>query len=456
MIVQSKQTMISRDLWEKNKMIKIEKTLFPLKDLVTWKRNPRTMDEAGKARLKGQLLDLKQYKPLLVFFEEGSEKGIVLGGNMRLTCMQELVKEGHKEFENVWISVVNAPTDKDKLKYMLSDNDSIGRYNKKELVDMIDQVPNFEADQYNIETGNSISIADLMDMYSETEEDNFDADVEAAKIKTPVSKIGTIWELGQHRLMCGSANDIENVLTLTGGASADMSFTDPPYNVNYAGRGKNTSNTILNDHMDEGNFRNFLIDTFAGYRVALKKDAPLYVCYASRTHREFEDALNANGFKVRTQIIWMKTLASMGWGDYRYKHEPILYCHTEGEKVPFYGDRTHTTEWKTKPTDLELLQTARAALIEEKESGTTVWKLGRESGYVHPTQKPIELISIALKNSTNKGDLVIDLFGGSGSTLMACQQLERRCYTMELDPKYVDTIVKRWEEFTGLKAKQLQ
>lgn len=437
-------------------MIEIKKTLWPIKDLVTWKRNPRTMDEAGKARLKGQLLDLKQYKPLLVFFEDGIKEGIVLGGNMRLTCMRELVAAGHKEFEQVWISVVNAPTDKEKLKYMLSDNDSIGRYEKKDLVDMIEQVPDFQTEDYNIETGHSISIADLVDMYKETEEDEFDADAEAAKIKTPKSQIGTIWELGEHRLMCGSATDIEQVKTLMGGASADMSFTDPPYNVNYSGRGENTSNTILNDKMGENDFRLFLTDTFAGYRIALKKDAPIYVCYASRTHREFEDALNANGFKVRTQIIWLKTLASMGWGHYRYKHEPILYCHIEGEKIPFYGDRTHTTEWKTKPTDMELLQTARAALVEEKESGTSVWRLGRESDYVHPTQKPIELISIALKNSSNKGDLVVDLFGGSGSTLMACHQLERRCYSMELDPKYVDVIVKRWEEFTGLKATQIK
>lgn len=204
--------------------------------------------------------------------------------------------------------------------------------------------------------------------------------------------------------------------------------------------------------MGEDAFRVFLKDTFASYRLALKDDAALYVCYASRTHREFEDALNANGYKVKAQIIWVKTLASMGWGDYRWKHEPILYCSFAGKRVPFYGDRKNYTEWVTKPTDMELLQTARAMLAEEQRDSTSVWKLGRDTGYVHPTQKPLELIEIALKNSSQTGESVLDLFGGSGSTLMACQQMDRKCFTMELDPKYVDVIVARWEKFTNLKA----
>jgi DNA modification methylase len=234
-----------------------------------------------------------------------------------------------------------------------------------------------------------------------------------------------------------------------------MVFTDPPYNVDYSGKGKNTSNKILNDNMSEDIFRTFLTDTFASYRTAMKDDGAIYVCYASRTHREFEDALNANGFKVKAQIIWVKTQASFGWADYRWKHEPILYCSVEGKKVPFYGDRKQVTEWATKPTDAELLRVARQALEEEKREGTTVWKLSREQGYLHPTQKPLELIEIALKNSTQKGDKVLDLFGGSGSTLMACQQMERINFTMELDPKYVDVVKARWEKFTGLEAIKL-
>lgn len=234
-----------------------------------------------------------------------------------------------------------------------------------------------------------------------------------------------------------------------------MSFTDPPYNVDYSGKGKKTSNTILNDKMSPQQFATFLQDVFASYRMALAESAAMYVCYASRTHREFENALEANGFKVKAQIIWAKALASMGWSDYRWKHEPILYCSLEGKKVPFYGDRTHVTTWEHEPSDAELLLGAKSMLESETEGSTTLWSLGRDSDYEHPTQKPIHLIEIALKNSSKPGDNVLDLFGGSGSTLIACQQLDRKCFTMELDPKYCDVIVKRWERFTKQEAKLL-
>lgn len=234
-----------------------------------------------------------------------------------------------------------------------------------------------------------------------------------------------------------------------------MVFTDPPYNVNYSGRGKNTSNTIKNDHMDESTFRVMLSKWFACYKQAIKPTAPLYCCYASRTHREFEDALNANGFEVRNQIIWVKKVASMGWGDYRWKHEPILYCHQKDSSMPFYGDRKQYTEWTEEMTDDELLQFVKKNISKEEEGGSTVWRLHRENKYDHPTQKPIKLVSIAIRNSSKRDDVVLDLFGGSGSTLIASEGLNRTCYTMELDPRYVDVIIKRYEELTKEKAVKL-
>lgn len=430
-----------------------KKTLVPIEKLSLWKRNPRAMSEEDKTRLKAQLIDLEQYKPLLVVIEDGMYT--VLGGNMRLTAMRELAQEGHKQFEQVWVSIVDAPDDKKKLEYALSDNDSAGKYVEKELVGMVQEIPDFNLAGYHIHSGYSSDLSELVDKYRETDEDDFDADEEAAKIETPISTPGMVWKLGEHRLMCGSTTNIDDVKKLMGGVSADMAFTDPPYNVDYSGKGKKTSNTILNDKMDEPKFREFLLDTFASYRIALKDDAAMYVCYASRTHREFEDAVNAAGYKVKSQIIWVKTVAAMGWADYRWKHEPILYCSLEGKKVPFYGDRKQYTEWVQKPSDAEILAAAKQMLEEEEKGTSTVWKLNRDSNYVHPTQKPLELIEIALKNSSEHGDLVVDFFGGSGSTLMACQQMGRRCYTMELDPKYVDVIVKRWEEFTKEEAVQI-
>jgi DNA modification methylase len=234
-----------------------------------------------------------------------------------------------------------------------------------------------------------------------------------------------------------------------------MVFTDPPYNVNYSGRGKSTSNTIKNDNIGEAEFRTMLTAWFKSYQMALKHDGALYTCYTSRTHREFEDALNANEFEVRNQIIWVKKVASMGWGDYRWKHEPMLYCHKKDGKTEFFGDRKQYTEWTEEPSDAQLLSELRAMVKRDEAGESTVWRLHREMKYDHPTQKPLKLVSIAIRNSSKRDDIVLDLFGGSGSTLIASDQLNRICYTMELDPKYVDTIIKRYEKTTGIKAKKL-
>lgn len=428
---------------------KENKQLWPIEKLELWQRNPRKMTDEDKDRLKTQLLKLKQYKPLIMVLDAVSGIGTVLGGNMRLQAMRELVKEGHEQFAAVWVSIVDAPDEKTMLEYALSDNDRAGKYVEKELVEMVNMIDDFDLEMYQVDTGNAHSIADVVDWYKETNEDDFDADAEAKKIEVPTSKQGTVWQLGEHRLMCGSATSLDDLRVLMGGVKADMVFTDPPYNVDYKGKGKKTSNTILNDKLDPVQFEQFLSDSFTSYATAIKPDAAMYVCYASRSHREFENAIEKNGFKVKAQIIWVKTVAAMGFGDYRWKHEPIFYCSLEGKKVPFYGDRKQYTEWETHPTDAEILREAKRMLAEEKKDETTVWKLSREGGYVHPTQKPLELIEIALKNSSEKGEVILDLFWGSGSTLMASHQMGRRCFTMELDPKYVDVIVKRYREFTG-------
>jgi len=292
-------------------------------------------------------------------------------------------------------------------------------------------------------------------IFSDDGEDGIDGDKEAAKIDQPTAKLGDVYELGRHRLMCGDSSKVDDVEKLMGGGQADMVFTDPPYNVNYSGRGKITSNTIQNDNMDEQSFRKMLGEWFASYKRSMKPEAPMYCCYASRTHREFEDALNDNGFEVRNQIIWVKKVASMGWGDYRWKHEPILYCHQVGAKMPFYGDRKQYTEWTEEMTDEELLKHVKAMVTKEEEGDSTVWRLHREMKYDHPTQKPIKLVSIAIRNSSKRGDIVLDLFGGSGSTLIAAEQLNRNAYIMELDPKYVDVIIMRFEKLTGQKAVKL-
>jgi DNA modification methylase len=248
----------------------------------------------------------------------------------------------------------------------------------------------------------------------------------------PKTKPGDIYELGNHRLMCGDSTNIDDAEKLMGGLLADLVFTDPPYNVDYSGRGANNLGTIKNDNMSADDFEQFCRDIFTTYNAIMKPLACIYVCHpdsASAPKIAFEKTF-AEQFKKSSTIIWMKQSAGMGWQDYRAQHEPILYGWKEGKGSHFNaGDRTKTT----------------------------IWKIGRDaqSSYVHPTQKPVILPEEAILNSSKGSDCVVDLFGGSGSTLIACEKTGRVNRSMELDPKYCDVIVKRWEEFTGGKAKLL-
>lgn len=202
--------------------------------------------------------------------------------------------------------------------------------------------------------------------------------------------------------------------------------------------------------MEEIKFQQFLDDVFASYRIVLNENGGMYVCYASRTHKNFEDAIVKNGFEISAQIIWAKQVASMGWGNYRWKHEPILYCKSKNKKANFFGNRKQYTVWDQKMSDEEILRLAKEMIEIEKEANdTTVWNCGRDGNYRHPTQKPVQLCVKAIVNSSTPGGSVADLFGGSGSTLISCEKTGRKCFTLELDPKYVDVIVQRYCEYTG-------
>lgn len=270
-----------------------------------------------------------------------------------------------------------------------------------------------------------------------------------------VSKLGDVFKLGRHRLVCGDSTKTEDLEKLMEGTKADMVFTDPPYNVNYKGGGKKTSNKIMNDHMSDEAFSGFLLEVFKRLDESSKAGAAWYVFHSSSTQDQFRAAIEMSGWEVKTQIIWNKPSAAMGWGDYRMKHEPFFYCGKD--ETVFYGDRTGTSVWDFQKTESQLLNWARKMKRMEEEGKTTVWTMKRDNvnEYVHPTQKPVELICRALTNSSKSDDVVLDLFGGSGSTIIACEKMNRSCKTMELDPKYCDVIIKRWEDFTGSKAEKL-
>lgn len=267
------------------------------------------------------------------------------------------------------------------------------------------------------------------------------------------SKLGDIYKLGNHYIICGDATKPEDYISLMKNIKADMVFTDPPYNINYSGSGKNTTNTIMNDNMGSVQFREFLIDTFKNVRASIKASAGLYVFHSPTTQKEFEEALNRNEMAVRSQLIWNKPSAGLGMGHYRGKHEPFFYAQVKDQTPNFYGDHSNASVIDFQKTDEQLLKWAKKQREAEKEGRTTIWTMKREpvQDYKHPTQKPIELVMYALHNSSKVDDIVLDPFLGSGSTLIACEKTNRICYGLELDPRYIDVVVQRWCEFTNNK-----
>lgn len=228
-----------------------------------------------------------------------------------------------------------------------------------------------------------------------------------------------------------------------------MVFTDPPYNVDYKGKGKKTSRGILNDKMSSPQFYEFLVDTFAAMETTLKQNAPVYVCFSQTTHIEFQTALEDTGFKVKAEIIWVKPAATLGWQEYRHQYEPIFYAHRADDKPTFYGDRRNTSKWEFEPSDQELLDWAREQYASEDVNDSDVWPVGRDTDYEHPTQKPVKLPARAIENHSRIGENVLDLFCGGGATLIAAEQTDRTAFAMELDPRYVDVIRKRYAKFIG-------
>jgi DNA modification methylase len=321
-----------------------------------------------------------------------------LGGNMRLRAIQEL---GMKEIPDSWVTLADDWTQEKRAEFTIKDNASFGEWNYDDLANEWDaeqlsdwgvDVPNFEPDQV-----------------LEAEEDDFDA----TPPEEPITVLGDLYEIGEHRLLCGDSTDSDQVAKLMNGEKADICHTDPPYNIDYEG-GSKKREKIANDKLDD--FPKFLYDVYTTIATALKKGGAIYVWHASsETHNFIQQFLDA-GFLFKSYIVWNKNNSTFGRSDYHWKHEPCIYGWLDGASHKWCGDRKQTTVW-----DIE-----RPSRSDE-----------------HPTMKPILLCSKPLENSSDIGDIVLDVFLGSGSTMVAAHQLKRKCYGMELDPKYCDVIVKR-------------
>ncbi|MDQ0114373.1 DNA methyltransferase [Paenibacillus harenae] len=402
--------------------------------------NPNEMDHQIFESLVENIKRFGVLQPLLI----RSDMTIIKGEKRWKAARAAAIRE-------VTCVIVESTEEEAKL-LTVSLNHLRGRTNEELLASIVSELANhFDLEEIAAHTGFTINELNGLIETLNTEfeldtvqEDEFDVSGALSKIKEPETKFGEVWQLGRHFLMCGDSTSVDDVKKLMNGRKANLVVTDPPYNVavestsdvlNADGRGR-----IMNDDMSDEQFDDFLQKVFMNYSELMDDKSAIYVFHASSYQRAFENAMNDSGILVRTQCVWVKNAFSFGFAQYKYKHEPVFYAHLKGRAPAWYGDFKQTTVWK-------------AGLPVESAEPASVWEVSRgdTSKYVHPTQKPLELLAIPIRNSSRKEDIVVDLFGGSGSTLMTCDQMDRLCLTMELDPVFCDVIKLRFFESTGIK-----
>jgi len=310
------------------------------------------------------------------------------------------------------------------------------------------------------------------------------ADAVPAPQNIPMSKPGDIWSLGSHRLICGSATDRATIAKLMNGEKAQIVNTDPPYGVSYKTQSGKFEEIKNDDLTHDDLMAGLLIPAFKNYVEFSDPDAAFYIWHASSTRRDFEDAMTATGLIEKQYIVWVKNAPVLGHADYHWAHEPCFYTEKAGQSAHFYGDRSQRTTWKVVLRGADQIATVltggvvltdgaggkvflndkppkgkkmryirlpggKSVCLYSESKRSTVWEVAKETGTEHPTQKPVELAIRAIDNSSKPGDLVIDFFGGSGSTLIGAEMTGRRCNIVELDPRYCDVIINRYVRFTG-------
>ena len=336
--------------------------------------------------------------------------GRVVGGHQRLKvlidmginevdCVVVEMDENKEKALNVALNKISGEWDKDKLALLISD---------------------LQAEDFDVSlTG--FDAAEIDDLFKDTIQDKIkddDFDVDAELQNPTITKLGDVWQLGRHRLVCGDATLPEIFDALLDGKKVNLVVTDPPYNVNY----KSDAGTIQNDNMADTDFYKFLLASYKNMANAMADDASIYVFHADTEGLNFRKAFADAGFYLSGVCIWAKQSLVLGRSPYQWKHEPILFGWKKNGKHKWFADRKQSTIWNfDRPKKSEL----------------------------HPTMKPIALVAYPILNSSMTNGLVLDPFGGSGSTLIACEQTDRTCYTIELDEKYADVIVKRYIEQVG-------
>ena len=402
-------------------------------ELLPYANNPRRNDPAVDA-VAASIREFGFKVPIVI--DSNNE---IIAGHTRLKAAKRL------GLQTVPCIIADDLTPEQVKAFRLADNkvSELAEWDLDLLSLELEGLPDFDMEQFGFEKEQE---------EPEVQEDDYDV---VPPIE-PIAKLGDIYQLGDHRLMCGDSTRSADVERLMNGQKADLLITDPPYNVNYEG----TAGKIQNDNMSDANFRQFLIDAFSRASESMKPGAAFYIWHADSEGFNFRSAAREVGWQVRQCLIWNKSSLVLGRQDYQWKHEPCLYGWKDGAAHYFIDDRAITTVIEDKPPEfkkmkkdelIELLQ----EIYSEKVSTTVIDEAKPSSSAEHPTMKPLKLLARHVRNSSKPDDLVLDLFGGSGSTLMTCEQLGRTCYTMELDPRFVDVIINRWEEFTNQKAIKL-
>lgn len=398
----------------------------PIGRIYPYGKNAKKHPEKQIDKIADSIREFGFNQPIVV-----DKNNVIIVGHGRYLAAKRL------ELMEVPVLTVDIPEDKAKA-YRLADNKlNESDWDMKLVVSELKELDFTDIDLTGFDRKLVLDLDDKDDLVPDIPEN-------------PKSKVGDIYQLGQHKLIVGDSTRLEIYEKLLNGVKADMVFTDPPYNVNYHGSGKNTSTGILNDKMESSAFLEFLKDTFVNWKETVKKGAGMYIFHSPTTQKQFEDALEINGFEVKYQLIWNKPSARLGMGDYRCKHEPFFYSTFKKVKPLFYGDRTNTSVIDFQKTDAELSLWAKRQKDAEKAGKMTIWTMKREpmQEYVHPTQKPVELIMYALTNSSKVDDIILDPFLGSGATMIACEKSNRKCYGIELDPRFADVIVQRYIDYT--------
>lgn len=395
-------------------------------------------DRVLNAKLQNTIKKRWYDAPIYLWHEHDN---LILDGHQRLIALNALADKWFLlPDDKVPVVYIVAETEKEAKEKVLEYN---SKYAEFDMSALDDRSEGLDLEDINI---------DGFDTDWDDEKEEKEDEMPIMTAIPPIIQHGDIFQLWDHILMCGDSTLPSDVEKLMGGKKADMVWTDPPYNVWYKGHQETTKDSIMNDKMSKDSFKIFLQDAFKNLVQHTKMWAGIYIRHNHKEQIAFEQAINDSNMEIKHQIVWNKLSLWLGAGDYRPKHELCFYTCIKGQKATFYWDRSNSTviDFRKEKDDKKILSLIKRVRIAETEGKTTIFSVKRDNvnEYVHPTQKPVELCQLSLLNNSKQDDIVLDLFLWSGCCLIACEKHNRICHGMELDPKFMETIIRRYYDYT--------